>query len=194
VIAVRPAGRGDATVLAELRYAFRSEMAEPTEPETQFLERATRWLADRLGGSPWTGWMASAAGQGGLGGERREDGEGGEPVGLVLVQLIEKVPNPILEAEVIGYVSSLYVRPQWRGHGIGGRLLTTALEHCRHSGAENVVLWPSPRSIPLYQRHGFRSVGEVMELRLASDGASENTPGLDPAAQPLSSRPAEASR
>jgi GNAT superfamily N-acetyltransferase len=182
VIAVRRAGPGDATVLAELRYAFRSEMAAPTEPETQFLERATRWLADRLGGGQWTGWMASA------------DDQGGQGVGLVLVQLIEKVPNPVREAESIGYVSSLYVRPRWRGSGLGGRLLTTALEFCRRSGAENVVLWPSPRSIPLYQRHGFRSVGEVMELRWAGDGASENLPGLRPAAQPLSSRRAEAPR
>jgi GNAT superfamily N-acetyltransferase len=179
VIAIRPAGPADAPALAEMRYAFRSEMAVPTEPETQFLERVARWLADRLGGGVWTAWMACAP---------------GEPVGLVLVQLIEKVPNPVPEAEDIGYVSSLYVRPRWRGRGIGGRLLTTALDFCRRSGVDNVVLWPSPRSIPLYQRHGFRSVGEVMELRWAGDQASESSPGLRPAAQPPSSRRAEASR
>jgi GNAT superfamily N-acetyltransferase len=176
VIAVRLAGPADATVLAELRYAFRSEMAVPTEPETQFLERATRWLAKRLGGGGWTGWIACAP---------------GEPVGLVLVQLVEKVPNPVREAENMGYVSSLYVRPRWRGRGIGGRLLATALDFCRRSGVDNVVLWPSPRSIPLYQRHGFRSVGEVMELRWASSQASETSPGLRPTAQPLSSPRAE---
>jgi GNAT superfamily N-acetyltransferase len=179
VIAVRLASPGDATVLAEMRYAFRSELAEPTEPETHFLERATRWLADRLGGDVWTGWIACAS---------------GDPVGLVLVQLVEKVPNPVPEAENIGYVSSLYVRPRWRGRGIGGRLLTTALGFCRRSGVDNVVLWPSPRSIPLYQRHGFRSVGEVMELRWASDQASQNSPGLRPAARPPSSGRAEAPR
>jgi GNAT superfamily N-acetyltransferase len=179
VIAVRRAGPGEATVLAEMRYAFRSEMAVPAEPETQFLERATRWLANRLDGGVWTAWIACAD---------------QEPIGLVLAQLVEKVPNPVREAENIGYVSSLYVRPRWRGRGIGGRLLATALEFCRHSGVDTVVLWPSRRSIPLYQRHGFRSAGEVMELRWASDGASENSPGLRPAAQPLSSRRAEAPR
>lgn len=59
MIAVRLAGPGDATVLAEMRYAFRSEMAVPTEPETQFLERATRWLANRLGGGVWASDQAS---------------------------------------------------------------------------------------------------------------------------------------
>jgi GNAT superfamily N-acetyltransferase len=178
-IAIRLAGPGDAAVLAEMRYAFRSELAVPTEPENHFLERVAQWLANRLEGEVWTGWVACAA---------------GEPVGLVLVQLVEKVPNPVPEAESIGYVSSLYVRPRWRGHGIGGRLLSTALNFCRRSGVDNVVLWPSPRSIPLYQRHGFRSVGEVMELRWAGDGGRENPPGRRPAAQPLSSHSAEAPR
>jgi GNAT superfamily N-acetyltransferase len=163
VIAVRLAVPGDAGALAELRYAFRSEMAVPTEPETQFLERATRWLANRLEAGVWTAWIACAP---------------GEPIGLVLAHLVEKVPNPVREAENLGYVSSLYVRPRWRGRGIGGRLLATALEFCRRSGVDTVVLWPSQRGIPLYQRHGFRRVGEVMELRWASDGASENSPGL----------------
>ena len=103
MIAVRLAGPGDAPVLAEMRYAFRSEMAVPTEPETRFLERVARWLANRLGGGVWTGWIACAS---------------GDPVGLVLVQLVEKVPNPVPEAEYIGYVSSLYVRPRWRGRAI----------------------------------------------------------------------------
>jgi GNAT superfamily N-acetyltransferase len=179
VVTVRLAGPGDDTVLAQLRYAFRSELAEPTEPETHFLERATRWLANRLEGGVWTAWIACAD---------------GVPVGLVLVQLVEKVPNPVPEAENIGYVSSLYVRPPWRGRGIGGRLLTTALDFCRRSEVDNVAGWPSARSIPLYQRHGFRSVGEVMELRWAGDQASESSPGLRPAAQPPSSRRAEAPR
>ena len=164
MIAVRPAGRGDARVLAEMRYAFRSEMAAPAEPAAAFIERATRWLADRLERGAWTAWVAAA---------------GEQPVGLVLVQMVEKVPNPVREPESLGYVSSLYVRPPWRGQGTGGRLLATALEFCRLGGVDTVVLWPSPRSIPLYARHGFRSRGEVMELR-------ESSPELRPEARPLS--------
>jgi len=150
VIRVRPAGRDDAGVLAELRYAFRSEMDPPTEPVAAFIERATAWLADRLERGIWTAWIAAA---------------GEQPVGLVLVQLVEKVPNPVTEPESLGYVSSLYVRPPWRGQGAGGRLLATALEFCHRHGVDTVVLWPSPRSIPLYERHGFRRRGEVMERR-----------------------------
>jgi GNAT superfamily N-acetyltransferase len=136
--------------MAALRYAFRTELEAPAEPRQQFIERTTTWLAERLEAGSWTGWLA-----------RERD----EPAGLVLVHLVEKVPNPVVEPESLGYVSSLYVRPCLRGRGVGGALLRTALDFCRGCGVEVVVLWPSARSIPLYQRHGFRRQGDVMELR-----------------------------
>jgi GNAT superfamily N-acetyltransferase len=160
LILVRPAGPGDARALADLRYAFRSELATPNEARAPFIERTTSWLADRLERDGWTAWIAFA------------DAEA-DPVGLVLVQLVEKVPNPVPEPEHLGYVSSLYVRPRWRGQATGSRLLATALEFCRRSGVESVVLWPSPLSIPLYQRHGFCHRGDVMELRWASESSRE---------------------
>ncbi len=101
---VRLARRPDARALAELRYAFRSQMAAPEEPRAAFLERVTAWLAERLEGGAWTAWVACARDQ---------------PVGLVLAHVIEKVPNPVAEPESLGYVSGLYVRPGWRGSGTG---------------------------------------------------------------------------
>jgi GNAT superfamily N-acetyltransferase len=164
---IRRAGPRDAQALAAMRYDFRTELAPPAEPERQFLDRATAWFADRLAHGGWTGWIA----------EEQE-----QPVGLVLVQLVGKVPNPVVEPEALGYVSSLYVRPQWRGRGIGDRLLRAAVGFCRDYGVESVVLWPSPRSVPLYERHGFRHQAEVMELRVAVQSST----GLRPAAKPPS--------
>jgi hypothetical protein len=31
---------------------------------------------------------------------------------------------------------------------------------------DRVVLWPSPRSVTLYLKHGFTHGGDVMELRV----------------------------
>ncbi len=170
---VRPAGRSDARVLATLRYAFRSEAAgtrEPVEPQEQFVERAAAWMAGRLQFGRWHAWLAWAAA-----------GPPEIPVGLVLVQLVEKVPNPVTEPEILGYVSSLYVRPPWRGRGLGGRLLETAVGFCRDHGADTVVLWPSQRSIPLYQRHGFRHQGcGVMELHWTQRSSHELRPVAGP--------------
>jgi len=162
VTQVRRAGRPDARVMAMMRWAFRTELGTPVESERQFVERATTWLADRLELGSWTGWLAVER-------EDEQEHEQEEPVGLVLAHLLEKVPNPVVEPESIGYVSSLYVRPGCRDGGIGDVLLRTAVDFCRDHGADTVVLWPSPRSFPLYARHGFRRRGEVMELHWAAE-------------------------
>lgn len=150
---MRRAGPGDAGAMAVMRYDFRTELGEPVETKPEFVERATAWLAHRLELGSWTGWLAL-------------DQE--QPIGLVLAHLVEKVPNPVVEPESLGYVSSLYVRPECRSRGLGDALLRTAVDFCRGHGVESVVLWPSPRSVPLYERHGFRHQGEVMELHLAA--------------------------
>jgi GNAT superfamily N-acetyltransferase len=170
---IRRAGPRDAAEMAAMRYDFRTELAEPNEPEQEFIERARDWFEERLAGGSWTGWIA---------GEATRPREREQPTGMVLVQLIEKVPNPVVEPETLGYVSCLYVRPQWRGRGIGDRLLATAVGFCRDNSVESVVLWPSPRSVPLYKRHGFRPQAKVMELRVAV----ESSPGLRSAAEPSS--------
>jgi GNAT superfamily N-acetyltransferase len=89
-----------------------------------------------------------------------------EPVGTAWLQLIEKLPNPVAEPEVHGYVSSLYVEPSRRGVGIGARLLETCLRTCEEEGVDAVLLWPTARSRALYARHGFAIRDDVMEKRL----------------------------
>jgi GNAT superfamily N-acetyltransferase len=169
VTEVRRAARSDARAMAMMRYAFRTELAAPAESEQQFVERATAWLADRLELGSWTGWLALEQ----------------EPVGLVLAHLVEKVPNPVVEPESLGYISSLYVRPRCRGRGVGDALLRTAVGFCREHGVDTVVLWPSPRSVPLYARHGFRHRGDVMELRWAAESSPELRLAAGPVSQPV---------
>ena len=144
--------------MAVMRYDFRTELGEPVETQQEFVERATAWLAHRLELGSWTGWLAV---------------EQEQPVGLVLVHLVEKVPNPVVEPESLGYVSSLYVRPERRDRGVGDALLRTAVDFCRQYGVDTVVLWPSPRSVPLYERHGFQRSGHVMELSVTRLGPSQ---------------------
>ena len=165
VTQVRRAARSDARAMAMMRYAFRTELAAPAESEQEFVERATAWLADRLELGTWTGWLALD--------QEQPEVEREQPVGLVLAHLVEKVPNPVVEPESLGYISSLYVRPHCRGRGVGDALLRTAVDFCRGHDVDAVVLWPSPRSVPLYARHGFRRQGHVMELRWAAESSPE---------------------
>jgi hypothetical protein len=45
-------------------------------------------------------------------------------------------------------------------------MLEVVLGWCAANGVDRVVLWPSKRSVTLYERHGFVRNGGVMELSM----------------------------
>jgi GNAT superfamily N-acetyltransferase len=147
---IRPATPADAAALAGLRYAFRAAIDPPAEPEPAFVARCTRWMAERLAGSAWRCWVA----------EQRAT-----IVGTVWLGLFEKIPNPVAEPELHGYLSNLYVRPEHRGRGTGGALLAAAMQECDDRRLDAVILWPTPESRSLYERHGFAVRDDLMERR-----------------------------
>lgn len=107
-------------------------------------------MRDRLSGDgAWRCWAAADASglQGGL-----------------WLQVIEKLPNPVDEVEVHGYITSFYVRPGARGRRLGSRLLNKALAFCRSLPVHAVILWPTPESRTLYERRGFAEPDDLMEL------------------------------
>ena len=158
-ISIRRAVPADAPALAVLRYDFRAALGEPTEERAAFLERAAAWMRPRLApageGCSWLCWLA----------ERRSPV--GAIVGNLWLQLLEKIPNPLAETEWHGYVSNFYVLPEARG-GVGSLLLDEAIAEARRRGLDRVVLWQTPRSRSLYERHGFGAPGSLLELSLGS--------------------------
>lgn len=148
---IRPATRGDAALLARLRYEFRASFGSGEEPESEFLPRCERWIEQRLAsGGTWNAWIAESH---------------GVTAGTIWLQWIEKIPNPVAELEWHGYITSLYVREEFRGKQLGSALLETALAACRNRGVDAVILWPTPRSRSLYLRHGFTAQDDIMQLR-----------------------------
>lgn len=139
--AVRLARPEDAAALARLRYQFRTELEPAGEAGPDFIARCTEWMRERLGeAGAWRAWVAEL---------------GGTECGMVWLQLVEKIPNPVAEPEWHGYVTSLYVRPDQRASGLGSTLLRAALEACDQREVDAVFLWPTPRSRSLYERHAF---------------------------------------
>ena len=146
---IRAATPADARTLAELRWEFRAGRDPAVEERQAFVDRCAAWMARELAATAWRAWTAH---------------QSGRIIGQVWVNLIEKVPNPIAEPERHLYLSNLYVQPSARG-GVGTALLETALEWARANGVDRVVLWPSTRSVSLYQRLHFQRDGDVMELK-----------------------------
>jgi GNAT superfamily N-acetyltransferase len=152
-IKIRVATESDAPVLAKFRYALRSS-AEMIESEAEFSGRCTQWMLERLHDrSCWRCWIA-------------EDDQW--VVGNIWSQLVEKIPNPAAETECYLYVTNFYVREEYRGKGIGMRLLSEALNWAKTSNAHTVILWPRERSKSLYLRHGFTIASDLMQLNLGN--------------------------
>ena len=59
------------------------------------------------------------------------------------------------------YLPMIGVDPAKQGNGYGSALLKHALERCDGEGKLAYLESSSPRSVALYQRHGFESVGTI---------------------------------
>ena len=152
MIEIRSASSADAGAMAELRWEFRTSRLPPAETHDVFVKRCAPWMRRELtNGNSWRAWVAVVD---------------KAIVGQVWLNTVHKVPNPVAELETHGYISNLYVRPSARG-GLGTRLLEAALKFAQTNGIDRVVLWPRPRSVTLYLRHGFSHGGEVMELKVS---------------------------
>ena len=147
---VRRASLDDAQALARLRYAFRVERRPAVEAEDEFVLRCASWMQPRLSvDSPWRIWILE---------------HGGQPAGNIWLQIVDKLPNPGVEPERHGYISNFFLRPEHRGAGWGTSLLRAALDHCHACEVDSVFLWPTDRSRPLYERHGFRPATSMLVL------------------------------
>ena len=151
---IRLAIAADAHELARMRFDFRAGQNQPVESRDEFVARCAPWMAARLGReSAWRCWVADTA-----------DGI----VGHLWLQLIEKIPNPTPELESHAYITNVYVDPPQRGAGTGRQLMEAALEFCRQSRVDSVILWPTARSRTLYARHGFAVRDDIIEAILDS--------------------------
>jgi GNAT superfamily N-acetyltransferase len=145
-VSVRPAAPADAPRLAELRYEFRSPRGPNTESREEFIRRCAVWMRERLARQDWRCWVAL-----------RDE----TIIGHVWLHLIEKIPNPLVEAEWHAYITNMYVQEKARG-GVGGALIDAALAWCGQKDVDYIVLWPTERSRTLYERKGFAAGDAIM--------------------------------
>lgn len=141
---VREAGVDDAPQLAELLHAFNVEFDSPT-PGVDVL---TARLRAHLPGDRLAAFIA------------------GDPA--IAFGLVTFRPS-VWFAGPTALLDELYVRPELRGHGIGGRLLDAALAHARAQGSgtfEINVDEGDHDTRRFYEARGFRNVdadsGELM--------------------------------
>ena len=58
-----------------------------------------------------------------------------------------------------GHIGRMAVLKEWRGHGIGGRMLSTLIERARARGDRELILSAQVHAVAFYRAHGFVEEG-----------------------------------
>ena len=138
-VVVRTAEERDIEDLAALRWVW-SPPRDPGSPGA--LQEFTEWLAD---------WMTA----------HRNDVvckiaiADGRLIGMAWLAIYERIPNPDDRPRRTGDVQSVFVLPEFRGHGIGRRLMTELCAAADDLRIPTVTVRSSAAAMPFYERLGF---------------------------------------
>ena len=147
---IRRAGLSDTAALAQLRWLWRTD------------ERGEHGLSAAAFEATLRDWWAS-----------REETHiayiaelDGEAVGMAWLAMFDRVPQPRDVERLAGSVQSVFVLEAFRNQGIGGALVEAAIAGARARGAGYLIVHPTKRASPLYERLGFAATGQLLHMDL----------------------------
>lgn len=125
--------------------------------ETEFV--VTSWAADRLRLQPVRREVFVT--------EQRvpeaEEWDDDDQVCVHVLALRNREPVGTGRISPAGKIGRLAVLSEFRGRGIGDRILLMLIEQARHRGLAEVTLNAQVHAMPFYERHGFKAQGEVFD-------------------------------
>lgn len=145
--AIRRAGNVDLAAISQLRREWTHEwFGGPGDPD--YDERFAEWFARES--SRRIMWVAEADGR---------------LVGMMNLTIFDRMPRPGRAPSRWGYLGNAFVLAAYRSQGIGGQLMDAVLGYAGENALARVVLSPSERSIPFYERAGFGPAEELLVWR-----------------------------
>lgn len=139
---VRVAQAADVDALSLLRALW----SAGTDADAACERRMAAWIATE--GDRRTTWLATLA---------------GAPVGMASLFEYRRMPRPDRPDSTWGYVSTMFVRDDVRGRGIGSALLAAVIAAADERSYARLVLSPSPGAVAFYRRAGFLDPHEAGE-------------------------------
>ncbi len=153
-IVTRPARPDDLPVLADLRWRLQTDDEEDfaAEDKNRFI---SAFVAAPIQRDPLTvHFVAETADR---------------IVAAMTVRKVEKIPSPKRVDAFWGYLTNCYVLAEFRDKSVGSQLLDFVTRWAKMERLELLVVWPSDRSYPFYERKGFARHADPLVLTLADD-------------------------
>jgi GNAT superfamily N-acetyltransferase len=83
--------------------------------------------------------------------------EEGSVVGAIAASFYHHFPGPRDPSGIRAVIHNLYVLPDYRGRGLGGRLVKEMLRQCREKGVSRVSLYATDKGRSVFESFGFSS-------------------------------------
>ena len=153
---IRRAGVDDSAALARLRWVWRiAERGEHGLSESAFETALTQWWATRQ--NDHAAFIAERAGR---------------AVRMAWLAIFDRIPQPRQLDRLAGNVQSVFVLEDCRNQGIGRALVVAVIAEARARGLGYLIVHPSRRSYPLYERAGFAETNQILHLDLERLGGA----------------------
>ncbi|MFD7407275.1 GNAT family N-acetyltransferase [Streptomyces sp. NPDC059866] len=151
-ITIRPAEPGELAAVAELRWRWITENGDaPALAErADFVRHFVTWANENTSSHRCMVLLRDT-----------------EIIGMAWLAVLRRVPTPYALHRASGDLQCVYVVPEARDAGLGGRLIDATLTAARELGLERVTVHSSPRAIPAYARHGFESSPRLLHNHVA---------------------------
>jgi GNAT superfamily N-acetyltransferase len=152
---IRLAAESDIESLIKMRLDFTLEhntaLSITENIYEEYYREIKEFLVEAISSDKWFMWVAE---------------EDELIVSHIFLELINKVPRPGRKTNPFVYMTNVYTLPDYRGHGIGSRLLQRIEEWSRQNKFEFIIVWPSDEGIAFYRKNKYAPSTEPMELML----------------------------
>lgn len=127
------------------------------EPSGKLIEANRRYYETHIADGSHMAFVATADGA-------------GAGCGAICIQ--EELPSPDNPSGRCAYLMNIYVRPVFRGHGIGHAIVERLVEAARGAGCDKISLETTDAARTLYRSSGFREYKDIMKYADIQDQQS----------------------
>ena len=150
-ITIRPANPHELDAIAELRWQWILEtQGAPVTEREEFVQHFVTWAEQNASSHRCTVLVRDET-----------------IIGMAWLAVLQRVPSPRALDRASGDLQCVYVIPDARGTGLGGRLIDATLAGARELGLERVTVHSTPRAIAAYSRHGFEPSPRLLHAPVA---------------------------